>query len=130
MTTAIPTIAAKFDASQADYTWIGSSFLLASSASTPIWGKLSDIFGRKPAILAANLIFFVGSLLAAVSVNVKMLIAARVIQGMGGGGLIILANICVSDLFSMRCVYFFSTSAVALENANLVSTGNVGNTSE
>lgn len=70
----------------------------------PLWGKFSDIWGRKPTILAANLIFLVGSLLAAVSVSVKMLLAGRVIQGIGGGGLIILSNICISDLFSMRYV--------------------------
>lgn len=108
VTTAIPTIAGQFQASQADYTWIGSSFLLAASAATPIWGKLCDIFGRKPSILAANLIFFVGSLIAALSVNIKMLIAGRVIQGIGGGGLIMMANICISDLFSMRSVKFLT----------------------
>lgn len=75
---------------------------LIRSASTPIWGKFSDMFGRKPIILVANIVFLVGSLICALSVNVKMLLAGRVIQGIGGGGLIILANICISDLFSMR----------------------------
>lgn len=102
VTTAIPTITARFRATQADYTWIGSAYLLAAAASTPLWGKFSDIWGRKPTLLSANLVFFVGSLIAALSKNVKMLIAARVIQGIGGGGLLILANICISDLFSMR----------------------------
>lgn len=50
----------------------------------------------------ANAVFFIGSLIAALSINVHMLLAGRVIQGTGGGGLIILANICISDLFSMR----------------------------
>lgn len=53
-------------------------------------------------ILVAAGIFFIGSLLCAVSVNIGMLITARAIQGIGGGGLIILVNICISDLFSMR----------------------------
>ncbi len=79
-------------------------YLLAHSASTPIWGKISDIWGRKPILLLANLVFLVGSLLAAVSINVGMMIAARAIQGIGGGGLIVLVNICISDLFSMRYV--------------------------
>lgn len=104
ITTAVPTIAAHYKASQADYTWIGSSFLLAAAAATPIWGKLSDIWGRKPILLLANAIFFVGSLIAALSTSIKMLLAGRVIQGVGGGGLLILANICISDLFSMRYV--------------------------
>ena len=53
-------------------------------------------------MLLANAVFLLGSIIAATSVNVKMLIGGRVIQGIGGGGLIILANICISDLFSMR----------------------------
>ena len=102
ITTAVPTISAHYHASEGDYTWIGSAYLLAAAASTPTWGKFSDIWGRKPTILAANIIFFVGSLIAALSTTIKMLLAGRVIQGVGGGGLIILANICISDLFSMR----------------------------
>lgn len=102
ITTAVPTITAHFHSSEADYTWIGSSYLLAAAAATPTWGKISDIWGRKPIILVANAVFFVGSLISALSINVQMLLAGRVIQGTGGGGLIILANICISDLFSMR----------------------------
>ena len=108
VSTALPTIAADFKASEADYTWIASAYLLAAAAATPTWGKLSDIFGRKPSILVANVVFFVGSLIAALSINVKMLLAARAIQGIGGGGLIILTNICISDLFSMRYLDRFS----------------------
>ena len=72
------------------------------AATTPTWGKISDIFGRKPIILLANAIFFIGSLIAALSISMQMLLAGRVIQGIGGGGLLVLANICISDLFSMR----------------------------
>ena len=101
ITTALPTISEHFH-STAGYTWIGSAYLLANAASTPSWGKFSDIWGRKPVLLCASVIFFIGSLLAAVSVSIEMLIAARAIQGIGGGGLIILVNIAISDLFSMR----------------------------
>lgn len=101
ITTALPTIAEKFQ-SASGYTWIGSAYLIANSAATPIWGKVSDIFGRKPCLLITNVIFFIGSLLAAVAVNMNMLIAARVVQGIGGGGLIVLVNITISDLFAMR----------------------------
>ena len=104
ITTALPTIAQHYDASASDYTWIGSSYLLAASAATPTWGKISDIFGRKPIVLAANVVFFVGSLICALSININMLIAGRVLQGIGGGGLIVLVSICISDLFSMRYV--------------------------
>ena len=112
ITTALPTIAAHFNASQADYTWIGSSYLLAAAAATPTWGKISDIFGRKPVLLVANIVFFVGSLICGLSINMSMLLAGRVIQGIGGGGLIILVNICISDLFSMRYVKALNTSSV------------------
>ncbi|KUJ24664.1 MFS general substrate transporter [Mollisia scopiformis] len=101
ITTALPTISEHFH-SNAGYTWIGSAYLLANAASTPSWGKFSDIWGRKPIILVAQGVFFVGSLIAALSVNIGMLIVARAIQGIGGGGLIILTNICIGDLFSMR----------------------------
>ncbi|TGO59379.1 hypothetical protein BCON_0045g00420 [Botryotinia convoluta] len=101
ITTALPTISEHFH-SNAGYTWIGSAYLLANAASTPSWGKFSDIWGRKPILLIAAGVFFIGSLLAATSVSIGMLIVARAIQGIGGGGLIILVNICISDLFSMR----------------------------
>lgn len=101
VTTALPTISEQFK-SAAGYTWIGTAYLIAQSAAAPIWGKVSDIFGRKPILLLTNAIFFVGSLLAGVAVDMDMLIAARVIQGIGGGGLTILVNITISDLFSVR----------------------------
>lgn len=103
ITTALPTISAHFH-STAGYTWIGSAYLLGNSASTPIWGKLSDIYGRKPVLLIANFGFFVGSLIAALSINIGMLIAARAIQGISGGGLVVLVNITIGDLFSPRLV--------------------------
>ncbi|KAI1091818.1 MFS general substrate transporter [Rostrohypoxylon terebratum] len=101
ITTAIPTIVEQFK-SPAGYTWIGAAYLLANSATVPSWGKVSDIWGRKPVLLAAVGIFWIGSLICALSVNIGMLIAARAIQGVGGGGIVVLTNICVGDLFSMR----------------------------
>jgi MFS family permease len=81
---------------------IGSAFLLANSASIPLWGKVSDIFGRKPMLLLANVVFLVGSLVAALANSIGMLIAARAVQGIGGGGLIILVNIVIGDLIPLR----------------------------
>lgn len=104
ITTALPTIAEHFHASQSGYTWIGSAYLLSSAATVPVWGKVSDIFGRKPIILVANIIFLVGSLICALAVNIGMLLVGRAIQGLASGGLVVLVNICISDLFSMRCV--------------------------
>ncbi|KAH7034700.1 major facilitator superfamily domain-containing protein [Microdochium trichocladiopsis] len=101
ITTAIPTISAQFE-SPLGYTWIGSAYLLANAAVVPFWGKISDIWGRKPIILVAVAIFWIGSLLCGLSVNMGMLIGARAVQGAGGGGIIVLVNISISDLFSLR----------------------------
>ncbi|RMZ86435.1 hypothetical protein DV736_g6337, partial [Chaetothyriales sp. CBS 134916] len=102
ITTALPTIATHFHATSAGYTWVGSAYLLAAASSSPVWGKISDIWGRKPIILLANGVFMLGSLIAGLSNSIGMLIAARAIQGIGGGGLIILVYVCIGDLFSMR----------------------------
>ncbi|KAF3764281.1 hypothetical protein M406DRAFT_339923 [Cryphonectria parasitica EP155] len=100
-TVAIPTISADFNSS-AGYTWIGSAYLLANAAAAPSWGKISDIFGRKPVLLAAVSVFWIGSLICGLSHNMAMLITGRAIQGIGGGGSLILVNICISDMFSVR----------------------------
>lgn len=102
ITTALPTIARDFQASSSGYTWIGSSYLLANASATPLWGKFSDIWGRKIMLVLANVVFMVGSIVAALSNSIGQLIVGRVIQGLGGGGLIILVSIAISDLFSMR----------------------------
>lgn len=101
ISTAIPTISAHFNSSQG-YVWVGSAYLLGNAAFVPTWGKVSDIFGRKPVLLLSIAIFWIGSLLCGLANSMGMLIAARAIQGVGGGGTIALPNICISDLFSMR----------------------------
>ncbi|KAK1996683.1 major facilitator superfamily transporter [Colletotrichum falcatum] len=107
ITTAVPTIAEEFN-SNVGYVWIGSAYLLANAAFVPTWGKISDIWGRKPVLLSAVGVFWVGSLVCGLATSMGMLIGARAIQGIGGGGIIVLVNICISDLFSMRQrgVYF------------------------
>lgn len=102
ISTALPTIAADFHASESGFSWIASSYLLANAACIPLWGKISDIWGRKYIILMANVAFLVGSLICALAKNMAMILSGRAIQGVGGGGIIILANISVTDLFSMR----------------------------
>ena len=103
VTTALPTISDHFHSSSA-YIWVGAAYILAAGASTPVWGKVSDIWGRKPILLIANVTFFAGSILSATAVSMKMLIAGRAVQGLGGGGLLTLCNIVISDLFSLRYV--------------------------
>lgn len=68
----------------------------------PVWAKLSDIWGRKVILLASVVSFSTGSAICAASTSMTALIAGRSIQGTGAGGMIILTNICISDLFSMR----------------------------
>ena len=99
--TAIPTISAQLH-SASGYTWIGGAYLLANAAAAPIWSKLSDIWGRKPILLAAVATFFGSSIICAKASSMKMLIVGRSLQGTAGGGLIQLVNIAISDLFSMR----------------------------
>jgi Na+/melibiose symporter-like transporter len=96
------------------YQWIASSYVLGNTASTPSWGKISDIFGRKPILLLAIVIFFVGSLICALAENIAMLLAGRGIQGIGGSGFLTLVNIAISDLFSLRdrSVYYGLSSVV------------------
>lgn len=112
--TALPTITRELGANAAEYSWIGSSYLLASTASGPIWAKLSDVFGRKSALLTANLLFMAGSIIAALSRTVGMLIAGRAVQGLGGGGLTVLVSIVIGDLFELkdRAKYYGMTGMV------------------
>ncbi|KAJ4018642.1 hypothetical protein NW752_005769 [Fusarium irregulare] len=113
VSTALPTIAAHF-ASDSGYTWIGTSFVLAHTASTPSWGKISDIWGRKPILLVANVIFFAGSFVCALVNDLAVFIAGRAIQGLGAAGMQTLVNICISDMFSQRDrgLYYGLTSIV------------------
>lgn len=114
VSTALPTMAAYFNATESGYSWMASSYLLANAACIPLWGKISDIWGRKPILLLANAIFLVGSLICALATKLTMILAGRAIQGVGGGGLIVLANISVSDLFSVRYVSSFPSEWAGL----------------
>ncbi|KAF2832709.1 MFS general substrate transporter [Ophiobolus disseminans] len=105
--TALPTIATSFHIPDALYAWVGSAYLLANAASVPFWGKISDIFGRKPIILIADAVFLVGSILCGISGNAATLVTGRVIQGLGGGGVVVLVHICVSDTFGIRDRSFY-----------------------
>ncbi|KAL4755511.1 hypothetical protein BDW72DRAFT_163959 [Aspergillus terricola var. indicus] len=118
ISTALPTMAVDFNASESGYSWMASSFSLTNAAFVPLWGKVSDIWGRKPILLLANFGFLIGSLICALSINLPMVLAGRAIQGAGAGGIITLANISVSDLFSVRerpmyYALFGSTWAIA-----------------
>lgn len=104
--TAAPTIAQSLNAPDTGYSWIGSSYLFAQATLIPVWGKISDIFGRKPILQIANAVFFLGSLLSGFATNLSMFLAGRTLQGLGAGGMVLLVNISISDLFSMRYVRY------------------------
>jgi MFS family permease len=97
---ALPTIITDLRGTQSQYTWVVTATLLASTASTPIWGKLSDLFSKKLLIQLAIVIFIVGSMLAGLSQSVETLIAWRVLQGLGLGGLQALVQIAMAAMIS------------------------------
>ncbi|KAF2194448.1 putative MFS transporter [Zopfia rhizophila CBS 207.26] len=99
--TAVPTICSQLN-SASGYAWISAAYLLANATAAPVWVKLSDIWGRKPILLTTVALYFLASILCAVSQSMKMLIVGRAFQGTAGGGLVQLVYITISDLFSMR----------------------------
>ncbi|MBM7806258.1 EmrB/QacA subfamily drug resistance transporter [Geodermatophilus bullaregiensis] len=99
---ALPTIITDLRGSQSQYTWVVTATLLASTASTPIWGKLADLFSKKLLIQIAIVVFIVGSMLAGLSQSVGTLIGWRVLQGLGLGGLQALVQIAMAAMISPR----------------------------
>ncbi|GGJ98319.1 EmrB/QacA family drug resistance transporter [Streptomyces camponoticapitis] len=101
VSTALPTIAS--DLGGLDHlSWVVTAYLLASTAATPLWGKLGDQYGRKKLYQTAIVIFLIGSALCGVSQNLLQLIIFRALQGLGGGGLIVLSMAIVGDIVSPR----------------------------
>jgi len=98
--------------------WVISAYLVTMTVSTPVYGKLGDLFGRRKMMLVALTIFVVGSVLCAASLSLGMLIGSRVIQGMGAGGLMALSQAIIGDLVPPRergryQGYFSATYAIA-----------------
>ncbi|TYQ05530.1 UNVERIFIED_ORG: EmrB/QacA subfamily drug resistance transporter [Gordonia westfalica J30] len=99
---ALPTIITQLHGTQDQYTWVVTATLLASTAATPIWGKLSDVFSKKLLVQLSLGVFTIGSMLAGLSTSVSMLIGFRVIQGLGLGGMQSLVMIVIASMFSPR----------------------------
>jgi MFS family permease len=95
--TALPTIVGDLGGAS-HLSWIVTAYLLGSTASTPLWGKLGDMYGRKRFFQGAIVIFLIGSALSGLSTSMGELIAFRALQGIGGGGLIIGAQTIVGDV--------------------------------
>ncbi|KAJ7636318.1 iron permease [Roridomyces roridus] len=96
--TALPTIAEALNDTSGNYIWVGSAYALSSTAFIPLSGNLADVFGRKPIMLCSIVLFAIGSTLAGAAQNMSMMILGRSIQGIGGGGIIALAEIITTDL--------------------------------
>ncbi|HVY51001.1 MAG TPA: MDR family MFS transporter, partial [Devosia sp.] len=101
MVTALPTIAHDLGDVQL-LGWVGASYLLSTAAVSPFYGKLGDMYGRKPVVLFAVAAFLLGSLLCGLAWSMPTLIAARVLQGIGGGGLMVSAMAIIGELFEPR----------------------------
>ncbi len=84
------------------YTWVSTAYLLTSTVMVPIYGKLSDLFGRKPIFLFGVVVFLIGSALSGASQSMNQLIAFRALQGVGAGALMPIAIAIVGDLFTPR----------------------------
>ncbi|KAK5104661.1 hypothetical protein LTS08_002552 [Lithohypha guttulata] len=99
--TAVPVITHELS-SATGYSWVGGAYLIGNAVGSPIWAKLSDIWGRKMIMLSAVSIFFASSTVCATATTMRTLIAGRALQGVAGGGLILLVHVVISDLFSVR----------------------------
>ncbi|MFE1314934.1 MFS transporter [Streptomyces sp. NPDC058755] len=122
---ALPEIIQDLGGGQSAYTWVVTAALLAMTASTPLWGKLADLVSKKALVQIALVIYIAGSVVAGLAQNPGMLIGARVIQGLGAGGLTALAQIIMAAMISPRergrySGYLGATFAVATVGGPLV----------
>ena len=101
VSTALPTIVGDLGGLN-HLSWVVTSYLLAATVSTPLYGKLGDMIGRKPVFLAAILIFLAGSMLSGLSQSMNELIAFRAVQGIGAGGLMVGAQAIIGDIVPPR----------------------------
>ncbi|MEU2924885.1 MDR family MFS transporter [Streptomyces sp. NPDC007251] len=101
VSTALPTIVSDLGGLE-HLSWVVTAYLLASTAATPLWGKLGDQYGRKRLFQTAIVIFLIGSALCGMAQNMPQLIAFRALQGLGGGGLMVLSMAIVGDIVPPR----------------------------
>ncbi|GAA4586327.1 MFS transporter [Planotetraspora phitsanulokensis] len=99
---ALPTIIADLHASETTYTWVITTDLLATTISTPLWGKLADLVSKKVLVQLSLIIFVAGSAVAGLAQNPGMLLGARVVQGIGAGGLTALTQVIMAVMISPR----------------------------
>ncbi len=122
---ALPTVLHDLDGGTSAYTWVVAATLLTTTASTPIWGKLSDLVSKKLLMQAAIGVFAVSSMLAGLSQSVEVLIGWRAVQGVGAGGIMALTQVILASMVSPRergrySGYLGATFAVATITGPLV----------
>jgi len=100
--TALPTIIGDLHGTQRQYTWVITASLLATTVSTPIWGKLSDLFSKKLLVQLSIVVFVIGSIAAGMAHNVPFLIICRIVQGLGMGGLTALVQSIMGSIIAPR----------------------------
>ncbi|NUT23287.1 MAG: MFS transporter, partial [Hamadaea sp.] len=102
VSTALPKILGALNGTQTQYTWVVTATLLTATASTPIWGRLADLFNKKILVQIAIVIFVAGSIVAGLAHNAGQLIAARAFQGIGVGGLQALVQVVIAAMIPPR----------------------------
>jgi EmrB/QacA subfamily drug resistance transporter len=102
VSTALPRIIGSLNGSQTQYTWVVTASLLTATASTPIWGKLADLYSKKALVQAAIVVFVLGSIVAGFAQTAAQLIAARAFQGLGMGGLQALVQVAIAAMIPPR----------------------------
>ncbi|MGW7002292.1 MFS transporter [Streptomyces sp. NPDC054933] len=125
VSTALPTILADIGGGQEAYTWIVTASLLAVTATTPLWGKMSDLVSKKLLVQLALVLYIVASVVAGLAQNAGTLIACRVVQGIGAGGLSALSQVIMAAMISPRqrgrySGYLGATFAVATVGGPLI----------
>lgn len=99
--TAMPTIVGELGGLE-HLSWVVTAYTLATAASTPIWGKLGDLYGRKRIFMTSIVIFLIGSALSGMAQDMSQLIAFRAVQGLGAGGLMVGVMAIIGDLIPPR----------------------------
>ncbi|MFI1995022.1 MDR family MFS transporter [Actinoplanes sp. NPDC020271] len=102
VSTALPTIIGDLNGSQTQYTWVVTATLLTATASTPIWGKLADLYSKKLLVQIAIVVYVLGSIIAGLTQNTEQLIAARAFQGLGMGGVQALVQVAIAAMIPPR----------------------------
>lgn len=102
VSTALPTIMADLNGTQREYTWVITASLLMMTVSTPIWGKLSDLFDKKILVQITIVLFVAGSLIAGFAGSIAIMISARVVQGVAMGGLMALVQSIMGTIIAPR----------------------------